>query len=124
MTDGDRPPASARQAPNTTQPSQARGSALSFPGPAERSDARLTQALQQYEAALTPGRRPDRQAFLARHPEVADLLTGYLDGLDLLYAAAVQLDAPAPDRSTPQESSILGERGDSPLLTPETVVPD
>src|SRR5262245_34218859 len=111
MTDGDQPLASARQDMSTVEPSQARGSDLSFPGPAERSDARLTQALQQYEAELKTGRRPDRQAFLARHPEVADLLAGYLDGLDFLYAAAAQLDVPAPDRATSRETSFWGKLG-------------
>src|SRR5262245_36207323 len=83
----------------------------------EPEDARIAQALQEYEAALKSGRRPERQAFLQQHAEVAERIADFLDGLDFLHAAAVQLDAPAPQGpSAAQSATGLGELGDFRLL--------
>src|SRR5262245_33344597 len=83
----------------------------------EPGDGRIAQALQEYEAALKSGRRPDRQAFLQQHPEAAERIADYLDGLDFLHAAAVQLDAPTPQApSSAQSASGLGELGDFRLM--------
>jgi hypothetical protein len=66
-------------------------------------DPRLVQALEEYRAALDGGLRPDRQAFLAGHPAIAQALADCLDGLEFVHAAApelsqdgaaAQLDAP------------------------------
>ena len=55
----------------------------------ERSggDPRVARAVEEYQALLAAGRKPDRAEFLARYPEVAALADG-LDGLDFLHAAA------------------------------------
>jgi Flp pilus assembly protein TadD/serine/threonine protein kinase len=60
----------------------------SGPGP---DDPRVIAALEEYAAALKAGGAPDRQAFLARHPEIAAALAECLGGLDCLRGAA-----PAP----------------------------
>jgi serine/threonine protein kinase len=39
-------------------------------------------ALEEYAAAVTAGQAPDRQAFQARHPEIAAVLADCLEGLD------------------------------------------
>src|SRR5262245_10095092 len=83
----------------------------------EPEEGRIAQALQEYEAALKTGRRPERQAFLDRHADVAEQIVEYLDGLDFLHAAAVQLDASAPDCPSMKASATgLGELGDFRLL--------
>jgi hypothetical protein len=51
--------------------------------------------------------RPDRQAFLTRHAEIADALAGCLDGLDFIYAVGPQLnEAPSTEAAAP---SPLGD---------------
>ena len=50
----------------------------SGPGP---DDPRVIAALEEYAAALKAGGAPERQAFLARHPEIAAALAQCLDGL-------------------------------------------
>lgn len=52
---------------------------------------RLAAALREYESALLSGRRPDRQEFLARYPDLGQELLDSLDGLDFLHAAGSQL---------------------------------
>src|SRR5271165_6327728 len=65
-------------------------------------DPRLTQALEEYQAALEAGVRPDRRAFLARYADIAGSLAGCLDGLDMLHTSGSELHPkrprpPAPD---------------------------
>jgi WD40 repeat protein/serine/threonine protein kinase len=54
-------------------------------------DPRVLQALDEYLAALEAGQPADRQALLARYPEVAADLARCLDGLEFIKAAAPQL---------------------------------
>jgi serine/threonine protein kinase len=42
----------------------------------------VVAALEEYLSALQTGQAPDRQAFQARHPEIAEVLTECLEGLD------------------------------------------
>jgi hypothetical protein len=83
-------------------------------------DARLVQALEEYRAALDAGRRPDRQAFLARHPEIAEALADCLDGLEFVHAVAPELSqdgAPAlPDPSASAAAILTGTLGDFRIL--------
>src|SRR5262245_6350245 len=79
----------------------------------EPHDARVAQALQEYETALKNGRRPEREPFLERYDDIAGRIADYLDGLDFLHAAAVQLDAAAQEGpSAAQSANGLGELGD------------
>jgi WD40 repeat protein/tRNA A-37 threonylcarbamoyl transferase component Bud32 len=64
----------------------------SNPAPSE-ADARLVQALQEYRAAVHAGQKPDRQAFLARHAEIAAELAECLDGLEFIQGTAPQMQA-------------------------------
>ena len=73
------------------------------PGPATPGleDPRLVAALEEYMDVLEAGQRPDREAFLARHADVAVALAACLDGVSLVRAGAPQLlpgngDGPAP----------------------------
>jgi serine/threonine protein kinase/Flp pilus assembly protein TadD len=58
-------------------------------------DPRVLAALEEYQAALEAGQQPNRAAFLARYPEVADALGECLDGLALVRSAASDL-SPSP----------------------------
>src|SRR5262249_19666164 len=70
-------------------------------------DPRVVSAVEEYVNALEAGERPDRQAFLARHADIADALAGCLDGLDFIYAVGPQLeDAPSTAAVAP---SPLGD---------------
>ena len=51
-------------------------------------DPRVVEALEQYLAAVEAGEKPNRQAFLARHGEIAGALADCLDGLDALQVAS------------------------------------
>ena len=75
--------------------------------PALPDDPRVVSAVEEYVNALEAGDRPDRQAFLARHADIADALAGCLDGLDFIYAVGPQLDdAPSTEAVAP---SLLGD---------------
>ncbi len=46
------------------------------------SERRLDEVLGAYLEALDAGRAPDRDEWLARHPDLADALGGFLDDLN------------------------------------------
>src|SRR5262249_32734320 len=58
-------------------------------------DARVAEAMEEYLKLLQDGERPDREAFLARHPEVAAALEVCLQGLDFVHVAGAELSHPA-----------------------------
>jgi WD40 repeat protein/serine/threonine protein kinase/tetratricopeptide (TPR) repeat protein len=51
-------------------------------------DPRVIAALEEYASALQAGQAPDRDAFLARHPEIAAVLAECLEGLEWMRGAA------------------------------------
>jgi serine/threonine protein kinase len=55
----------------------------------------VTRAVEEYLALLEAGRRPGREEFLARYPELAPALAECLDGLDFVRSAAPHLSRPA-----------------------------
>jgi WD40 repeat protein/serine/threonine protein kinase len=83
-------------------------------------DPRLVQALEEYRSALDAGRRPDRQAFLARHPEIAEALADCLDGLEFVHAVAPELSqdgaSALPDPSASAAAILTGTLGDFRIL--------
>jgi WD40 repeat protein/serine/threonine protein kinase len=80
-------------------------------------DPRVIQAVEKYLAALETGPRPDRQAFLARHPEIAGALARCLDGLEFVHGVAPQLSEPSPGRpTTTPELQPEGPLGDFRLV--------
>ncbi len=75
-------------------------------------DPRVHRAMEEYLDLLEAGQRPDRAAFLARFPEVADALALCLQGLDFSHAAEPELgdgDAPPPDLGPGIGSTTLGD---------------
>jgi serine/threonine protein kinase len=85
---------------NDNQPPERRTDFTPFSGSRAEAlpavdDPRVVEALEQYLAAAEGGAKPNRQAFLARHADVAGPLAECLDGLEALHAAG----------SSPQELS-------------------
>jgi serine/threonine protein kinase/tetratricopeptide (TPR) repeat protein len=78
-------------------------------GPPAPDDPRVTQALEEYLAALEAGRPPDRPEFLARHADIAAALGKCLDGLEFIRAAAPQLHSSLADRAAPPPAEIQPE---------------
>src|SRR5438477_10288235 len=66
-----------------------------------RSDnPRITRAVEEYVVALQAGQgKPDRQAFLDRHGDIAAELAECLEGLEFIQTAAHQLRESAADAS-------------------------
>jgi serine/threonine protein kinase len=67
-------------------------SAVAPPAEGAGDDPRLAQALDEYLTALEAGQAPDRQEFLARHPDIAPQLADCLRGLEFVRQAAGALD--------------------------------
>ncbi|HEV3445114.1 MAG TPA: tetratricopeptide repeat protein [Gemmataceae bacterium] len=59
------------------------------------NDCRITQALEEYLAALDQGQPPDRPTFLARHADIAADLEKCLDGMEFMNLAAQRLQRSA-----------------------------
>ncbi len=64
------------------------------------ADSRVMDVLEGYLAELEQGGRPDPDALLARHPDMAAELGEYLASLELLHRAAVEENEPAPAGET------------------------
>jgi eukaryotic-like serine/threonine-protein kinase len=76
------------------------------PPPApDLDDPRVVEALEEYLAAVEEGQAPNRQTFLARHPEIAAALAECLDGLEALHEA-----------SSSSHPSGRGQAASSPLM--------
>jgi len=64
-------------------------------------DPRVMQVARDYLAELELGRRPNRAAYLARHPELSAEVTECLEGIELAHVAALALrPAPAQPEAT------------------------
>src|SRR5262249_44955424 len=77
-------------------------------------DSRVIRAVEEYLAALEAGSRPEPQAWLGRHPEIAETLAKCLDGLDFVCTAAPLFDQP----SVEQPASFQSPTGQSTLAAP------
>jgi tetratricopeptide (TPR) repeat protein len=64
-------------------------------GAAPGADGRLARALEEYRGLLEAGAAPDRAAFLARYPEMAEELAECLSGLEFVHAVAPSLSRDA-----------------------------
>ncbi|HZT79275.1 MAG TPA: serine/threonine-protein kinase, partial [Gemmataceae bacterium] len=82
------------------------------PQAAAPDDPRLAAALDDYLAALRRGEAVDRQALLARYPDLAGELRECLDCLDLIEQAA----RPAPQGPARADGMTAGVLGDFRLL--------
>lgn len=70
-------------------------------------DPRILQASREYLAELEAGRRPDRQAFLSRTPELAEQLSECFDGIDL--AQSLRPPVPIPQLQPEFTASPVGD---------------
>jgi serine/threonine protein kinase/tetratricopeptide (TPR) repeat protein len=84
---------------------------LGIKGVAPEADARLARALEEYRELLEAGTAPDRESFLARHPEVAEELAECLSGLEFVHAVAPALSGAAA------EGTAAGVAGVGPAET-------
>jgi len=84
--------------------------------------AELMRVLETYLEQLDRGQAPDAESLVARHPEMAEELRGYLQKLDLLHCASAQMreatssgEAPLDDTGVEQfqlgDFTILREVG-------------
>jgi WD40 repeat protein/serine/threonine protein kinase len=92
---------------------------LSSSGLSAEETARVLRVLEDYLAELERGGRPDPEALLARHPDLADLLKEYLDRLDVLHQAAGQIRVPGSSAAPGPAlaaSDELGRLGDFQLV--------
>src|SRR5262249_4558094 len=62
---------------------------------AAAEDPRVAAVLQEYQALLEAGGRPDRAALLARLPDLAPTLAEAIAGLEFLYGAVRSRSRPA-----------------------------
>src|SRR5690349_17399752 len=69
--------------------------------PPAADDPRVVEAVEEYLAELEAGRLPDRERFLARHADLAEVLAECLDGLQFVHAAASGLCGPDADTPGP-----------------------
>jgi serine/threonine protein kinase len=78
--------------------------------PPSLDDPRVVEALEEYLADLESGQRPNRQAFLARHAEIAEPLAECLDGMEMLHEASSPSRAGgAADTADWQPGAALGD---------------
>jgi serine/threonine protein kinase len=75
---------------------------------------RVIRAVEEYLAALEAGSRPEPQAWLGRHPAIAETLAKCLDGLDFVRAAAPLFDQPSLD----QPAAFPGPTAELSLAAP------
>lgn len=75
---------------------------------ATSDDPRLTRAVEEYLAAERAGRRPSRDEFLARYPEIVTELADCLDGLAFIQGVGPQV------RDALGRLTDFGDPGDSP----------
>src|SRR5262245_34408914 len=81
-------------------------------------DERLQEVLLGYVEAVERGEGPDREEFLARHPEFAAELAEFFAGQDRFdsLAAAVRTPAPPTNPTLPPEDAPVGSFGDYEIL--------
>src|SRR5262249_24386425 len=70
------------------------GAGLRDASQVDDEDPQVTRVLKDYLESLERGEIPDRQAFFARHPAVADKLAAYFDSLEFIQRAVTQVRSP------------------------------
>jgi serine/threonine protein kinase len=69
----------------------------------DEDDPRILQVSRDYLAELEAGKKPDRQSYLARFPELRDLIAECLDGIELAQSLRLVISPSPPD---PQMSPL------------------
>jgi tetratricopeptide (TPR) repeat protein/tRNA A-37 threonylcarbamoyl transferase component Bud32 len=72
-------------------------------------DESVVQRLRAYQVALDAGEQPDRAGLLARFPEIAEELSGVLDGLELVNQVGPQLHEGAVEDRDRHPSEPVGD---------------
>jgi WD40 repeat protein/predicted Ser/Thr protein kinase len=72
-------------------------------------EERVNEAIAAYLEAAEAGRAPEREAFLARYPDLADELRAFLDDRDRFARAAAPLGPPAPAAAPEAPTLTPGE---------------
>src|SRR5262245_11826032 len=85
--------------------------------PSER-EQRVNEAIAAYLEAVEAGRAPAREDFLARHPDLADELTAFLDDRDRFARAAGQLGPAAGGLDTQDAEAPTLPPGETATVTP------
>jgi serine/threonine protein kinase len=85
---------------------------LALPTP-DLDDPRVVEALEEYLEATEQGQAPNRQLFLARHPEIAAALAECLDGLEALHEA--KSSSRRSDRELPVANPLSPAVSGAPL---------
>ncbi|HWY86753.1 MAG TPA: serine/threonine-protein kinase, partial [Gemmataceae bacterium] len=65
--------------------------------PPRPEDVRMLEAMEDYLAGQQAGRKPGREEFLAKYPDIASALADCLDGLDFIQTAAPSLHQSVQD---------------------------
>jgi hypothetical protein len=74
-------------------------------------DALVVRAVREYLALVDAGHKPDRCAFAARYPEIAEALAECLGGLDFVQAAIPELSRSGADPETALHGGDLVAQG-------------
>jgi tetratricopeptide (TPR) repeat protein len=72
------------------------------------TDVRVLAVLEEYLAERQAGRAPDREALLARHPDLAESLAASLKALDFVHDAGRTLEA-SPTRPDQEMPAVAGQ---------------
>jgi serine/threonine protein kinase len=75
------------------------------PDSAMDDDPRVLQLSREYLAELEAGKKPDRNSYVSRYPELSGLIAECLDGIDLAQSLRAVSPTPAPE----QHTSPLGD---------------
>lgn len=84
--------------------------------PPKEEDPRLLRAVAEYQAVIESGRRPTRQEFVGRYPEIASELSAFLAGLAFVNAGAAHVAAEAGIAPDNPVGSLTRPLGDFRLL--------
>jgi serine/threonine protein kinase len=82
----------------------------------ELDDPRVVEALDEYLAALEAGQRPQRQAFLAQHADIAAALAECLEAMEALHQSSSASHRPAHGGAAPTDWHPGATLGDFRIL--------
>ncbi len=74
---------------------------------------RLADVLEEYVAGIEQGNAPTAEQLIAQHPDLADLLPAYLDGIDWIHNAMGATFRPCHDSDSDAEPDALPSEIDS-----------
>jgi eukaryotic-like serine/threonine-protein kinase len=99
-------------APQDHAPRQNNGHGDSIEADDIPDDPRLLEAVQEFLAELEAGKRPNRQLFLKRYPDIAQPLAECLAGLDLVHKAALSTGSQVPPATALRDETPRDPLGD------------